>query len=88
MRQGLRLTYGEVAIAISIARQDNKDVNIVISDYKKHGHAWGKIAKKYGIRTDDLFHSVGKVNENAKGKGRGKGAEKGKGHGKGKKGND
>ncbi|HBO84832.1 MAG: hypothetical protein A2073_04365 [Deltaproteobacteria bacterium GWC2_42_11] len=79
------LTYGELSIALSIARQTNKDVNIVISDYKKHGHAWGRVAKAYGVRTDDLVQSVGKVNEKAKGKGKGKGAEKGKGHGKGKK---
>lgn len=84
------LSWGDLSVALYISNRTGKDITIIVKDYKK-GHGWGKIAKAYGIRTDDLLSMMGKAHEASKqGRGHGKmGKEEGSGfkekkeHGKG-----
>lgn len=68
------LSWGDLSVALYISNRTGKDINIIIKDYRKgKGHAWGRIAKAYGIRTDDLLSTMGKAHEASKhGKGHGK----------------
>ena len=66
------LSGGDLSVALYISNRTGKDINIIVKDYKK-GHAWGRIAKAYGIRTDDLLTTMGKAHNAAK---HGKGHEK------------
>ncbi|HAG49737.1 MAG TPA: hypothetical protein DCL42_00165 [Deltaproteobacteria bacterium] len=79
------LSWGDLSVALYISNRTGKDINIIVKDYKK-GHGWGRIAKAYGIRTDDLLSMMGKAHNAAKhGKGHKKGKHKEqKEHGKGK----
>src|SRR3989338_922321 len=86
------LSWGDLSVALYISNKTGKDVDIIVKDYKK-GHGWGKIAKAYGIRTDDLLTTMGKAHAASQhGKGHGKNKDKGEGsgfkekkeHGKGK----
>ena len=86
------LSWGDLSVALYISNRTGKDVDIIVLDYKK-GNAWGKVAKAYGIRTDDLLTTMGKAHAASQhGKGHGKHKDKGEGsgfkekkeHGKGK----
>ncbi len=86
------LSWGDLSVALYISNRTGKDINIIVKDYKK-GHAWGRIAKAYGIRTDDLLTTMGKAHAASQhGRGHGKHKDKGEGsgfkekkeHGKGK----
>ncbi|OGQ45379.1 MAG: hypothetical protein A2W63_00330 [Deltaproteobacteria bacterium RIFCSPLOWO2_02_44_9] len=86
------LSWGDLSVALYISNRTGKDVDIIVRDYKK-GNAWGKVAKAYGIRTDDLLTTMGKAHAASQhGKGHGKHKDKGEGsgfkekkeHGKGK----
>ena len=66
------LSWGDLSVALYISNRTGKDVDIIVRDYKK-GNAWGKVAKAYGIRTDDLLSTMGKAHS---------AAQHGKGHGK------
>ena len=72
------LSWGDLSVALYISNRTGKDVDIIVRDYKK-GNAWGKLAKAYGIRTDDLLSAMGKAHS---------AAQHGKGHGKMGKGED
>lgn len=75
------LSWGDLSVALYISNRTGKDINIIVKDYRKgKGHAWGKVAKAYGIRTDDLLSTMGKAHAASK--------EHGKGHGKTKKDKD
>ncbi len=68
------LSWGDLSVAIYISNRTGKDITIIVKDYKKgKGHAWGRVAKAYGIRTDDLLTTMGKAHA---------AAQHGKGHGK------
>ena len=87
------LSWGDLSVALYISNRTGKDITIIVKDYKK-GHAWGRIAKAYGIRTDDLLTTMGKAHTASQhGRGHGKmGKDEGEGggfkekkeHGKGK----
>ena len=66
------LSWGDLSVALYISNRTGKDINIIVKDYKK-GNAWGKVAKAYGIRTDDLLSTMGKAHA---------ASQHGKGHGK------
>ena len=66
------LSWGDLSVALYISNRTGKDMDIIVRDYKK-GNAWGKVAKAYGIRTDDLLSTMGKAHS---------AAQHGKGHGK------
>ncbi|MBI5874424.1 MAG: hypothetical protein HZB81_00995 [Deltaproteobacteria bacterium] len=69
------LSWGDLSVALYISNRTGKDINIIVKDYKKgKGHAWGRVAKAYGIRTDDLLSTMGKAHEASQ--------QHGKGHGK------
>jgi len=72
------LSWGDLSVALYISNKTGKDVDIIVK-YYKNGHGWGKIAKAYGIRTDDLLTTMGKAHNAAK---------HGKGHEKMRKGED
>lgn len=78
------LSWGDLSVAIYISNRAGKDINVVVKDYKRgRGHAWGRVAKAYGIRTDDLLSTMGKAHAAAQhGKGR-ENAGKGEGEGGG-----
>ena len=88
------LSWGDLSVALYISNRTGKDITIIVNDYKKgKGHAWGRVAKAYGIRTDDLLTTMGKAHAASQhGKGHGKHKDKGEGsgfkekkeHGKGK----
>ncbi|MDP2683291.1 MAG: hypothetical protein Q8P28_10930 [Deltaproteobacteria bacterium] len=87
------LSWGDLSVALYISNRTGKDINIIVKDYRKgKGHAWGRIAKTYGIRTDDLLSTMGKAHaasQHGRGHGKmGKGEDSGfkekKGHGRGK----
>lgn len=59
------LSWGDLSVALYISNRTGKDINIIVKDYKK-GHGWGRIAKAYGIRTDDLLSMMGKAHNAAK----------------------
>src|SRR3989337_3265398 len=67
------LSWGDLSVALYISNRTGKDITIIVNDYKKgKGHAWGRVAKAYGIRTDDLLTTMGKAHEASKhGKGHG-----------------
>lgn len=74
------LSWGDLSVALYISNRTGKDMDIIVRDYKK-GNAWGKVAKAYGIRTDDLLSTMGKAHAAAQhGRGHGK---MGKGEGEG-----
>jgi len=77
------LSWGDLSVALYISNRTGKDINIIVKDYRKgKGHAWGRVAKAYGIRTDDLLSTMGKAHEASQQ--HGKGHEKaGKGEGEG-----
>ncbi len=50
------LSWGDLSVALYISNRTGKDINIIVKDYKK-GHAWGSVAKAYGIRTDPFNHN-------------------------------
>jgi len=86
------LSWGDLSVALYISNRTGKDITIIVNDYKKgKGHAWGRVAKAYGIRTDDLLTTMGKAHEASKhgkghgqaGKGEGGGFKEKKEHGKG-----
>src|SRR3990172_6771633 len=54
------LSWGDLSVALYISNRTGKDMDIIVRDYKK-GNAWGKVAKAYGIRTDDLLTTMGKA---------------------------
>ena len=54
------LSWGDLSVALYISNRTCKDMDIIVRDYKK-GNAWGKVAKAYGIRTDDLLTTMGKA---------------------------
>ena len=66
------LSWGDLSVALYISNRTGKDITIIVKDYRK-GHGWGKIAKAYGIRTDDLLTTMGKAHA---------ASQHGKGHGK------
>lgn len=66
------LSWGDLSVALYISNRTGKDINIIVKDYKK-GNAWGRIAKAYGIRTDDLLTTMGKAHA---------ASQHGRGHGK------
>jgi len=56
------LSWGDLSVALYISNRTGKDITIIVNDYKKgKGHAWGRVAKAYGIRTDDLLTTMGKA---------------------------
>ena len=66
------LSWGDLSVALYISNRTGKDITIIVKDYKKgKGHAWGRVAKAYGIRTDDLLTTMGKAHEASKQHGRG-----------------
>src|SRR3990172_5438238 len=74
------LSWGDLSVALDISNRTGKDITIIVRDHKK-GHAWGRVAKAYGIRTDDLLSTMGKAHAASQhGKGHGK---MGKGEGEG-----
>ena len=86
------LSWGDLSVALYISNRTGKVITIIVNDYKKgKGHAWGRVAKAYGIRTDDLLTTMGKAHEASKhgkghgqaGKGEGGGFKEKKEHGKG-----
>src|SRR3990167_3950731 len=87
------LSWGDLSVALYISNRTGKDIIIIVKDYKK-GHAWGRIAKAYGIRTDDLLTIMGKAHaasqhgmghgKMGKGESKGGGVKEKKGHGRGK----
>jgi len=76
------LSWGDLSVALYISNRTGKDITIIVNDYKKgKGHAWGRVAKAYGIRTDDLLTTMGKAHAASQhGRGHGK---MGKGEGEG-----
>ena len=54
------LSWGDLSVALYISNRTGKDITIIVRDHKK-GHAWGRVAKAYGIRTDDLLSTMGKA---------------------------
>ena len=54
------LSWGDLSVALYISNRTGKDMDIIVRDYNK-GNAWGKVAKAYGIRTDDLLTTMGKA---------------------------
>lgn len=66
------LSWGDLSVALYISNRTGKDITIIVKDYKR-GHGWGRVAKAYGIRTDDLLTAMGKAHNAAK---------QGRGHGK------
>lgn len=77
------LNWGSLSVALYISNRTGKDIAIIVRDYKKgKGHAWGRVAKAYGIRTDDLLTTMGKAHEASKEHGRGH-ERAGKGEGEG-----
>ncbi len=68
------LSWGDLSVALYISNRTGKNINIIVKDYRKgKGHAWGRVAKAYGIRTDDLLSTMGKAHEASKQHGRGHG---------------
>ena len=87
------LSWGDLSVALYISNRTGKDINIIVKDYRKgKGHAWGRVAKAYGIRTDDLLSTMGKAHSAAQhgtghgkmGKGEDSGFKEKKEHGRGK----
>src|SRR3989337_1840610 len=76
------LSWGDLSVALYISNRTGKDITIIVNDYKKGtGNAWGRVAKQYAIRTDDLLTTMGKAHAAAQhGRGHGK---MGKGEGEG-----
>ena len=66
------LRWGDLSVALYISNRTGKDITIIVRDHKK-GHAWGRVAKAYGIRTDDLLSTMGKAHA---------ASQHGRGHGK------
>lgn len=66
------LNWGDLSVAFYISNRTGKDINIIVRDYRKgKGHAWGRVARAYGIRTDDLLSTMGKAHEASKQHGKG-----------------
>src|SRR3972149_3329823 len=87
------VSWGDLSVALYLSNRTGKDITIIVNDYKKgKWHSWGKVAKAYGIRTDDLLTTMGKAHEASKhgkghgqaGKGEGGGFKEKKEHGRGK----
>lgn len=83
MTGNLQMAFGEVYLALEIARITRKPLNDVLTCYQTNKNkGWGYIAKQMGIKPGSAeFHQL-KNSANSK---KGKGASKKKSKGKGKK---
>ena len=81
MTGNLSMAFGEVYLALEIAKIAKKPLNDVLVCYQTHkSKGWGYIAKEMGIKPgSDAFHQLKNSANSQKGKGAGKKQAKGKG---------
>ncbi|WP_123812066.1 hypothetical protein [Mangrovimonas sp. DI 80] len=81
MTGNLNMGFGEVYLALEIAKITRKPLNDVLVCYETHkSKGWGYIAKQMGIKPGSAeFHQLKNSANSKKGKGAGKKQSKGKG---------